>query len=47
MSRLVKQADGKLKGQIEPQGLLPTFMEEIEDNKIPFPRSKFQKIKAA
>jgi pilus assembly protein CpaF len=47
LSRLIKQADGKLKGQIEPSGILPTFMEEIEDNAIPFPRSKFQKPQAA
>ncbi len=38
---LVRQADGKLKGQIEPTGQLPTFIKEIEDNRIPFPRGKF------
>jgi pilus assembly protein CpaF len=43
--RLVKQPDGKLKGGIEPTGVLPSFMIEIEDNQIPFPRSKFQKPK--
>ena len=47
LSRLVKQPDGKLKGQIEPTGILPTFMSEIEDNQIPFPRSKFTKPQAA
>lgn len=47
LSRLYKQPDGKLKGQIEPTGLLPSFMEEIEDNQIPFPRSKFSKVQAA
>ena len=47
MGRLVKTPDGKLKGQIEPSGNLPTFMDEIEDNKIPFSRSKFQKPEAA
>lgn len=41
LSRLLKGDDGKLHGQIEPTGTLPTFMEEIEDNKIPFPRTKF------
>ncbi len=41
--RMVKQADGKLKGDIEPTGTVPTFMGEIEDNQIPFPRSKFTK----
>lgn len=47
LSRLIKQPDGKLKGQIEPSGNLPSFMSEIEDNQIPFPRSKFQKPQAA
>lgn len=47
MSRLVKAPDGKLKGQLEPSGILPSFMEEIEDNAIPFPRSKFEKPQAA
>lgn len=41
INTLTRQADGKLKGHIEPQGLLPSFMKEIEDNRIPFPRSKF------
>lgn len=41
MDGLVRQADGKVKGQIEPTGLLPTFIKEIEDNRIPFPRGKF------
>jgi pilus assembly protein CpaF len=30
--RLVKQADGKLKGEILPTGELPSFMAEIEDS---------------
>lgn len=38
---LVRQADGKLLGHIQSSGVLPTFMKEIEDNRIPFPRSKF------
>jgi len=38
---LARQSDGKLKGQIEATGVLPTFMKEIEDNRIPFPRAKF------
>lgn len=41
MGRLVRQADGKLQGQIEPTGELPRFMDEIEDNQIPFSREKF------
>ena len=43
MSRLLKMPDGKLKGQLEPTGEIPSFMQEIEDNQIPFPRSKFSK----
>jgi pilus assembly protein CpaF len=41
--RLIKQPDGRLKGDIEATGTVPTFMLEIEDNQIPFPRSKFTK----
>lgn len=41
--RLVKQPDGKLKGHIEPLGNIPTFMQEILDNKIPFSPKKFKK----
>lgn len=43
MSRLTKLPDGRLKGQIEPTGEMPSFMHEIEDNQIPFPRSKFHR----
>ena len=42
MSRLKKTVEGRLLGQLEPSGEMPTFMDEIEDNSIPFPRSKFQ-----
>jgi pilus assembly protein CpaF len=41
MSPLVRAADGKLAGQLEPSGEIPSFMGEIEDSRIPFPRSKF------
>ena len=41
LSRLVKKPDGSLQGRIEPTGRLPTFMKEIEDNQLPFPRSAF------
>ncbi|MCB0408039.1 MAG: CpaF family protein [Bdellovibrionales bacterium] len=41
MSRLIKKPDGCLEGQLEPTGELPSFMSEIEDNNIPFPRNKF------
>lgn len=43
MSRMTKGADGKLVGSLVPTGEVPSFMEEIEDNQIPFPRAKFQK----
>ncbi|MCB0378208.1 MAG: CpaF family protein [Bdellovibrionales bacterium] len=36
------QGDGTLKGDILPTGELPSFMNEIEENKIPFPRSRFR-----
>jgi len=39
--RLIKLADGRLQGQILPTGTVPSFMQEIEDNQIPFPRTKF------
>ncbi len=47
LSHLVRVNDGKLVGQIEPTGELPSFMSEIEDNRIPFPRSKFFSSKAS
>jgi pilus assembly protein CpaF len=42
MSRMTRQPDGKLQGQLVPTGEVPTFINEIEDNQIPFPRTKFQ-----
>lgn len=45
MSRMVKQSDGKLKGSLEPAHL-PSFMDEIEDNGIPFPSALFKSIAA-
>ncbi len=47
MSRLVRKADGTLEGQMNPTGELPSFMEEIIDNGLPFPESKFKKPAAA
>jgi len=41
MGRLKKRPDGSLEGQIEPTGEIPSFIDEIEDNEIPFPRKKF------
>ena len=40
---LRRAPDGKLSGDLLPTGEIPTFMNEIEDNRIPFPRTKFQK----
>lgn len=42
LSRLVKSADGTLQGQLLPTGELPSFIGEIEDNQIPYPRTKFK-----
>nr|AEQ20635.1 Flp pilus assembly protein ATPase CpaF [uncultured bacterium CSLF43] len=47
MPHLVRGPDGKLVGNIEPTGEIPSFMAEIEDNRIPFPRSKFFSPKAS
>ncbi len=47
LKRLMKQADGKLLGKIEPTGALPSFMGEIEDNRFNFPRSLFKARAAA
>lgn len=43
MSRLVRQPDGKLHGQLEVTGETPSFMTEIVDNNLPFSAAKFQK----
>jgi pilus assembly protein CpaF len=43
MSRMMRKTDGKLDGRLEPTGEVPTFMEEVIDNKLPFPKSKFNK----
>jgi pilus assembly protein CpaF len=36
-----KSADGKILGEMVPTGELPSFMSEIEINRLPFPREKF------
>lgn len=36
-----KTAEGKVIGEHVPTGYIPTFMEEIEVNRLPFPREKF------
>lgn len=43
MSRLVRQADGRLLGQLQATGETPSFLQEIGDNNLPFPASKFSK----
>jgi len=44
LSRLVRRPDGSLDGKLQPTGNLPSFIAEIEDNNLPFPRSKFQQV---
>jgi pilus assembly protein CpaF len=36
-----KSAEGKIIGEFIPVGYIPTFMSEIELNRLPFPREKF------
>lgn len=43
MTRMVRQADGKLSGELQATGELPSFMQEIIDNSLPFPATKFSK----
>lgn len=45
--KLTRRPDGKLEGGIEATGQIPSFMQEIIDNKINFPLAKFQKSKPA
>jgi len=48
IAKLERGLDGKLIGGIEPTGNIPSFYQEIIDNKINFPASKFKKpVKAA
>ena len=47
IQKLVRKPDGKLEGGIEATGNIPSFYQEIIDNKINYPASKFKKIKAA
>ncbi len=42
IDRLIKQPDGKLKGELVAKNL-PSFLEEIKDNGIPFPMELFNK----
>lgn len=43
MSRMLRKPDGSLEGRLEPTGNVPSFMSEIVDNNLPFPRAKFAK----
>ncbi len=41
LDRLIKKPDGNLSGMIQPVGVEPSFMKEIEDNQFNFPQAKF------
>jgi pilus assembly protein CpaF len=45
--RMIKGPDGKLHGELQATGYIPSFMNEIIDNNLPFPASKFKKPTAA
>ena len=47
MGRLVKKPNGLLEGRLESSGNLPSFMDEIEENGCPIPKSLFSSKKAA
>lgn len=47
MSRMVRKADGSLEGRLEAMGNVPSFMEEIIDNKLGFGVENFKKTSAA
>ena len=47
MTRMPRLADGKLGGRLEPTGEIPSFMQEIIDNNLPFSIAKFQKPSSA
>ena len=40
--RLIKKEGGRLEGKITPTGVLPSFIQEIEDNQLNFPRKLFE-----
>ncbi|MFN8791078.1 MAG: CpaF family protein [Bdellovibrionales bacterium] len=44
LSRMVRRPDGTFQGQITATGHVPSFMQEIEDNNLPFSRTKFQQV---
>ena len=45
MERMTKGPDGKLKGSIQFTGNLPSFVEEIVDNRLPLPKSMASSMK--
>ena len=47
LHHLIKKEDGSYSGIAEPTGVIPSFMNEIEDRKLPFSRHKFSKKKLA
>ena len=47
IGRLVKKPDGRLEGRLKPTGVIPSFMEEIEDNQLSFSRKYFANKKEA
>jgi pilus assembly protein CpaF len=47
MSRMVRRPDGSLQGQMVTTGEVPSFMQEITDNNLPFSVSKFVKNQVA
>lgn len=47
IQKLVRAADGKLEGGIVATGNIPSFYQEIIDNKINFPAAKFKKTTQA
>ncbi|MDZ4676943.1 MAG: CpaF family protein [Oligoflexia bacterium] len=47
MSPMKREADGRLTGGLLPTGEVPTFVDEIENNRIPFNKDKFNRPRAA
>lgn len=41
IQNMKRRPDGTLEGKLEPTGEIPTFMQDIIDNNLPFPQSKF------
>jgi len=42
MPRLIRKRDGTYEGKLDTTGNVPSFLQEIMDNNLPFPSSKFQ-----